>query len=134
MLKIIHTSSKPQLKCRLAGKSYEIFLNQVSSGKLSHKGIYAFKQVSLSPRNPDVWVEDPISFIAASARLSVVFKILDDVHRKAEKAIIFLESRAFQEPLSRVIKERYLLKQHPLIINGSIAGAARQERVNEFKI
>ena len=104
--KIIHTSSETTAEMPIEQASqYEMFLNQVSSGKIEViKALHAFKQVSLSPRNPDVWVEDPISFIAASARLSVVFKILDDVHRKAEKAIIFLESRAFQEPLSRVVK------------------------------
>ena len=113
---------------------YANYANLASAGRIPMiKALGAFRRISLSPREADDWLDDPEAFSEASARLSAALKILDEIHQKGEKVIIFLESRAFQSPLAQVLKERYSLPYHPLIINGAISGSARQDRVDAFQ-
>ena len=113
---------------------YNYHANLASAGKIPKiQALGAFKRISLSPREAEEWLENPNDFASASARLSSAFKILDDINNRGEKVIIFLEKRDFQGPLAQVLKERYALPHHPLIINGTISGGARQDRVNKFQ-
>ena len=113
---------------------YSRFANQAAAGQIPMiAALSAFKKVSLSPNPSEDWVADPKKFLEESARLSSVFTILDSIKEKEEKAIVFLESREFQGPLAQVLKERYGIARQPMIINGAISGAARQERVNTFQ-
>ena len=108
--------------------------NLVSAGKIPKiQALGAFRRISLSPREGWEWLENPADFASASGRLSSAFKILDEINRRKEKVIIFLEKRDLQAPLAQILKERYSLSHHPLIINGAISGGARQERVNKFQ-
>jgi hypothetical protein len=50
-----------------------------------------------------------------------------------EKALIFVDDLTFQARLAGVIQRRYGLKASPMIINGSVSGAARQARVDAFQ-
>ena len=74
-------------------------------------------------------------FINGSARLQACFKILDDIHNKREKALIFIEYNDWHKPdfLCEIIKNRYSLKRLPMVINGQVNSGARQERVNLFQ-
>ncbi len=74
-------------------------------------------------------------YIASSARLSATIEILDEVKRKGEKALIFLESLDMQgsSELPLILKTRYQMQQLPLVINGSIAAVERQKRVERFQ-
>ena len=74
-------------------------------------------------------------FIADSARLQACFKILDDIHKKKEKALIFIEYNDWHKPdfLCDIIKNRYGLDKLPMVINGQVNSGARQERVNTFQ-
>lgn len=108
--------------------------NLASAGKIPKiQALGAFRRISLSPREGWEWLENPADFASASGRLSSAFKILDEINRRKEKVIIFLEKRDLQAPLAQILKERYSLSHHPLIINGAISGGARQERVNKFQ-
>lgn len=113
---------------------YNHHANLASAGKIPKiQALGAFRRVSLSPREAERWLENPSEFVETSARLSSAFQILDEINRCGEKVIIFLERRDFQGPLAQVVKERYSMSHHPLIINGAISGGARQERVNKFQ-
>ena len=113
---------------------YTEHLNHAVAGRIPIlKALAAFRRISLAPREPEDWIQDEHGFIDSSARLAVAFQILDKIKEKKEKAIIFLETIAFQDPLSQILKERYKLEKHPLIINGAISGPARQDRVDEFQ-
>lgn len=74
-------------------------------------------------------------FIKRSARLQACFKILDEIHSKHEKALIFVEYTDWHKPdfLCHIIKNRYGLKNLPMVINGQVNSHSRQERVNAFQ-
>lgn len=133
--KRIHESSEYALEMPFEQADlYNFQANLASAGQIPKiQALGAFRRISLSPRESDSWLDNPDEFTAASARLTVAFQILDKIHQCGDKVIIFLEKRDFQNPLAQVLKERYSMSHHPLIINGSISGAARQERVNQFQ-
>ena len=113
---------------------YSNVVNQVSSGGMKAiEALHYFRKISLSPRRAEEWHRGSDDYIKSSARLEVAFKLLDEIHEKREKVIIFVESREIQSPLSEALYQRYSLARRPLIINGAISGSARQERVNEFQ-
>jgi len=96
--------------------------------------LHLLRGVSLHP----VWppsgeIKDPQSFINQSARLLEAFSVLDEIKRKNEKALIFLESLELQAHLALIIKTRYGLKRRPMQINGDIAGEKRQKLVDDFQ-
>ena len=133
--KNVHLSSEYALEMpEEQANLYNAHANLASAGRIPKiQALGAFRRISLSPRESDMWLENPEDFISASGRLAIAFRIFDQIHQRGEKVIIFVEKRDFQGPLSQVLKERYSMSHHPLIINGSISGGARQERVNQFQ-
>lgn len=71
--------------------------------------------------------------IANSARFTALFKILDEVKAKNEKAVVFVLHVALQRALARKIQQHYKLEKEPGIINGMMLAAARQRVVREFQ-
>lgn len=70
--------------------------------------------------------------IAGSARLTAFFEILDAVHARGEKALVFMNHKMFQASLAAAIERRYAMVMPPQIINGSMAPAWRQKSVENF--
>lgn len=95
------------------------------------KALHAFRAISLHPVHPDQATE--WEYISQSARLKALFDILDGISEKREKALIFLESRDAQPVVASIILRRYGLERLPLLINGAVSGAKRQDRVNQFQ-
>lgn len=91
----------------------------------------ALRRISLHPC-PDSPDADE-AFINASARLILLFQILDGIHERGERALVFLDDREMQARLAGLIQRRYRLPGPPMIINGAVPGAARQARVNRFQ-
>ena len=91
----------------------------------------ALRRISLHPDSESP--ENDAEFIKGSARLILLFQILDDVRARHERALIFLDHRAMQARLAGMIQRRYRLAASPMIINGAVPGAARQARVNRFQ-
>ena len=70
--------------------------------------------------------------ILRSARFVETFKILDEVRRKKEKALIFLLSRKMQLVVQRLISERYSIEcARP--VNGEVPGERRKEIIDAFQ-
>ena len=98
------------------------------------QAIHGFRTVSLHPilypghtrQNDDI-----DEYIKYSARTIQTFKILDRIHVKKEKALLFLASRDVQQRIKEIIHRKY--QRDPLIINGSVSGEARQRRVDQFQ-
>jgi len=82
--------------------------------------------------DPDMSGNDA-AFIAASARMTECFRILDEVNAKGEAALIFLEERDIQARLATLLQRRYRLLSPPFIISGAVAGPARQTMVDRFQ-
>jgi hypothetical protein len=96
--------------------------------------LHLLRSISLHPTWPPATeISDPNSFIEQSARLTETFAILDEIERRREKVLIFVESLELQEHLALMIKNRYGLKRRPMQINGEIGGEKRQKLVDEFQ-
>lgn len=94
--------------------------------------LHKLRRVCLHPFPPDQPAEDSV-YIAASARFLVLFDVLDEIYRRNERALIFIDSRDVQAQLIGLIQRRYKLSAPPLIINGDVPGAVRQAHVNSFQ-
>lgn len=72
---------------------------------------------------------------AESARMAAAIDVLDEIARKGEKALVFLESLDLQDAtqLPTILARRYGLKRLPMIINGEVGTDARQQRVDLFQ-
>lgn len=71
--------------------------------------------------------------VKRSARLTALIKILDEIHAKGEKALIFCEAIDIQEYLSGYLQQRYQLPSRPFRINGSVDSYTRKRFVDEFQ-
>lgn len=98
--------------------------------------IAKLRDVSL---HPDIGIKSPPSFydmkpedvINQSARLITTFKVLHDVNKNGEKALIFVISKKMQLVLRHLVKEIFGIYVHPPI-NGEMNGTARQKIIDKF--
>lgn len=98
------------------------------------ESLHKLRAVSLHPITYSSDCDDE-SFIVQSARLKATFEILDKIHKKNEKALIFIEFQKWHqtECLPAMIKRRYNLKRIPMVISGAINSKARQDMVRAFE-
>jgi SNF2 family DNA or RNA helicase len=89
------------------------------------------RAISLHP-SPNEACDDT-AFVDASARLQVLFEVLDAIEARQERALVFLDHREMQARLAGVIQRRYRLPVPPVIINGAMPGEKRQAHVNRFQ-
>ncbi|MBL4236829.1 DEAD/DEAH box helicase [Vibrio fluvialis] len=68
-----------------------------------------------------------------SSRLKETIGILDAIHAKGERALIFIESLKLQALLVPYLQQRYQMQHPPARINGSINGAKRKQLVDVFQ-
>jgi hypothetical protein len=132
--KTVHVRPRPMPEVQAS-----VYSKVVARAKQAEAGpmletLHLLRGVSLHPVWPPASeIEDTQAFIAQSARLTETFVILDDIAKKREKVLIFIESLELQEHLALLIKKRYGLRRLPMRINGEIAGEKRQELVDQFQ-
>ena len=104
-----------------------------TSGSSGHmlKTLHRLRSLSLHPYHPSMAKDD--KYIDQSARFKAAIEVLDEIAAKKEKALIFLESQEMQPYLACFLQRRYHLKKQPMLINGSVTGPKRQDRVNTFQ-
>lgn len=100
--------------------------------------LHALRGISLHPIDPSLILREGSfdsydAYVRSSARLSQTIKILDDVQRKNEKALLFIETLDMQELMAVILKKRYGLKQRPGIINGKTGVEKIQKLVDAFE-
>jgi SNF2 family DNA or RNA helicase len=71
--------------------------------------------------------------VAASARLSAMVEILDQVRDRGEKALVFVEFLSVQDALIPYLQKRYQMASPPLRISGAVAGHKRKAHVDKFQ-
>jgi superfamily II DNA or RNA helicase len=71
--------------------------------------------------------------VAASARLSALVDVLDQISAAGEKALVFVEFLHLQEALLPYLRQRYQLPHDPIRIHGGTPGARRTAHVNTFQ-
>jgi hypothetical protein len=108
-----------------------ISLNDIRGPQGTLGLIQSLRQISLHPGLFDGQGFDP----ADSARFAATLDILDRVYKEGEKVLIFIESLEIQaaNQLPLLLQRRYLLKELPMVINGSIGTKERQKRVDAFQ-
>ncbi len=118
--------------------AYDAVVQQVkiAGGTATLAGLQALRSVALHPQlavAPQNLAEDAV-FIAASARFVALFRILDQLHRQQEKALIFVDLREAQRALYGLIQRRYQLRPPlPETINGDTPGRARDRIRRSFQ-
>jgi hypothetical protein len=60
-----------------------------------------------------------------SARLGQLFRILDDIRSRDEKALVFVDLRRAQAVIADLIMHRYALNHRPHVINGETSAESR---------
>ena len=95
------------------------------------EALQRLRAISLHPDGASESADD--QFISASARLMATFTILDDIHLRGERVLIFVEDLALQPRLASIIQRRYRLLAPPMLINGQVSGLLRQTRVDRFQ-
>ncbi len=94
--------------------------------------IQRLRSVSLHPRPSDLSGGDE-AYIRRSVRLTKCVEVLDRVHERREKALVFTDSLELQATLAEVLQRRYDMASPPMLINGEVAGVERQNRVGRFQ-
>lgn len=97
--------------------------------------IHALRRISLHPLLAEGGVATEELDANDSARMLATLSVLDEVAKKGEKALVFLESLDLQEAgqLPMLLQRRYQLKQPPMVINGQVSTEVRQVRVTKFQ-
>lgn len=131
-LEVHHPQEMPEQQAKEYLKALEFDIRDEKGAKL--QAIHRMRSVSLHPFETDSdQADDAESYISNSARLKVCFKLLDEIHLKKEKALLFIESISMHEWLAYAIKERYKLAELPERIFGSVSSAKRTQIVDEFQ-
>jgi hypothetical protein len=98
------------------------------------KALHEFRTISLHPwLMNDEEPDDFSNFISASARVSECFRLLREIQKKAEKALIFVNSRRMQKWLRVMLPMEFDLLVPPSCISGEVPGVRRQAIVNQFQ-
>jgi len=98
--------------------------------------LHAIRGVSLHPRPPSEVLgrtADYDGYVKDSARIRQCLAALDAIHRRGEKALVFIEAREMQDVFADILRVRYDLARTPRIINGGTPSARRQAYVDEFQ-
>ncbi len=99
--------------------------------------IHAFRGISLHPNGADgvdgYDLTSVQNWVNRSARLLKTVEVLQEVQKRREKAIVFLEDRALQRVFAAAATSLFGLRVEPAIINGTIPGAKRQAIVDAFQ-
>lgn len=97
------------------------------------KTLQIIRAVSLHPEINSGKLSNDEQLVEYSARIKKLVEIIDKIKQEEEKALIFCETLSMQEKLSSYLHKRYKMNSYPIIINGSVSGAKRQEKVNRFQ-
>jgi hypothetical protein len=94
------------------------------------RALHRLRTVALHPDldgdlTAETWAE-------ASARLIIAFAILDEIRKRGERALIFLESRKAQHRLAHILQRRYGLPRID-ILNGDTPIDRRRAMVRRFQ-
>jgi hypothetical protein len=116
----------PQVQAVAYSKAFELQARGPGGALVA---LQAIRNISLHPN-----LQAPIDFrdersvddfINMSARFKVLFRILDEIKARDEKALVFIDLRRAQAVLAELIKHRYKLQHLPHVINGETKGEVR---------
>lgn len=96
------------------------------------QALQQMRRVSLLPAElPPEGITD--EYVGESARLQAAIEVLDDVHARGERALVFLEYLDVQAALLDYLQRRYAMPSPPLRISGQLDASRRQQHVDVFQ-
>ncbi|MDB4169558.1 SNF2-related protein [Planktomarina sp.] len=122
---------------RIQAQAYDMVFAKLKNhvhGK-ALKVLHQLRTVSLYPGNLQQLQNEPDALntmMAVSARIKSAIQIIDEIEKKGEKVLIFLETHEMQHVLRRLLIDRYNLEDIP-ILNGQATPARRGQIVDDFK-
>ena len=94
--------------------------------------LHRLRAVSLHPDDPGNATGTTDTYIDDSARLARVRAVLDDLHERSERVLLFIEDLEMQAFIAQWLRSRYGLGEVP-IINGGTPVPRRHEQVKRFQ-
>ena len=115
-------------------EAYDQALTILRSGGLSAalKTLHRVRAVALHPDAPGSTTGTTESYVADSARLATIQELLDELWRRGERALLFIEDLEMQAFMAQWLRSRYGLRTVP-VINGSTPINRRHAQVREFQ-
>lgn len=107
--------------------------SSMSAGDSMLKTLQDLRSVSLHPDAPATGYADMDAYVAKSARLMASIKTLEEIAKKGEKALVFVESLEMQAFLAEYLWRKFGLSQRPECISGKVPGQKRQQIVDRFQ-
>lgn len=110
-------------------------VKQLDNHKSKLDVFHQIRAISLHPRLADhSALSDSDEYVNSSARLMSCFKILDEIHKRNEKVLVFVESLVMQEWLALYLRSRYSLERLPARIYGNTSAEKRTAIVERFQV
>ncbi len=126
--RILHPRIMPDAQA----EAYESARDKLATGTrgAALKVLHHIRSVSVHPAITAV--ESAAEFIALSGRLAACFEIIDGIHARRERVLVFIEHIQMQYRFIELLKALYGI-QHVDLINGSTPIHKRQDIVNRFQ-
>ena len=117
--------------------AYHEALVTLREGRTRVQKVAAFHRMRAISLHPDavdaVDVDSPEDFLADSARLAQTIELLDEINRRGEKVLLFVESIEMHRWLAVYLKDRFQMTHKPDRIYGQVSAVTRQEIVDRFQ-
>ncbi len=122
----------PRLMPDVQAEAYERARDKLATGTkgAALKMLHHIRSVSVHPAITAI--ESAEEFIDLSGRLKACFEIMDGIHARGERVLVFIEHIQMQYRFIELLKMRYGLR-HIDLINGSTPIHKRQDIVNKFQ-
>ena len=122
----------PRLMPDAQAEAYERARDKLATGTkgAALKMLHHIRTVSVHPSIAAI--EGADEFIALSGRLEACFDIIDDIHARQERVLVFIEHIQMQYRFIELLKMRYGMR-HIDLINGLTPANKRQDIVNRFQ-
>lgn len=126
--RILHPRVMPDVQA----EAYERARDKLTTGAkgAALKMLHHIRSVSVHPAITAI--DNADEFIDLSGRLKACFEIIDGIHTRNERVLVFIEHIQMQYRFIELLKMRYGLR-HIDLINGSTPVHKRQEIVNRFQ-
>lgn len=126
--RILHPRVMPDVQA----EAYERARDKLATGTkgAALKMLHHIRSVSVHPAITAI--ENADEFIDLSGRLKACFEIIDGIHARKERVLVFIEHIQMQYRFIELLKMRYGLR-HIDLINGSTPVHKRQDIVNRFQ-
>jgi len=126
--RILHPRVMPDVQA----EAYEQARDKLATGTrgAALKMLHHIRSVSVHPAITAI--ESAEEFIDLSGRLKACFEIMDGIHSRGERVLVFIEHIQMQYRFIELLKMRYGLR-HVDLINGSTPVHKRQDIVNRFQ-